>query len=703
MKINKKNTHSYLIFFGLSTFLNFLNQPLISQTIKAHFSQSTVNIDGKLNETAWKEASAISEFYQFQPQYGKKVSFPTIVKVIYNNKSIYFGFECSDPEPEKITAQITKRDGMVDKDDGIMIILDTFSDNNNGYLFSVNPLGTQKDGAIADNGRTIDFKWDETWYSECTIHEKGWTAEIEIPFESIKYDKNLKTWGFNAGRRIARNLEKSFTTKNLTAPNHISQFGKITDLDLKNISGKSYTLIPYFQSKFQKNTQPKIEMGGNVRYDLATNLSLEATLNPDFATVEADVEKVNLTRYEMEYAEKRPFFLEGAENYDTRIRQFYSRRIGKIPWGIKLTGKVNTWKVNGLITQSDPSTAGADVPSGEKGIYSVFRINRDFTNGSTIGIIGTNRNYREMNAGSIGLTATLFFTDEMGMTSQIIKTHGPAETGTWTGFIRPAYNTQYSHFHLRYSHYGEGIMENLNTTGLIRDDDRKEIDSKISHIFWINRYGIESLQPSINYNRYWSQKGRLRSYEGRYNFNLKFLKKWQYEFFYKKSHKAKYFPFFEKNFNNYLIENKLEYDNKKNISVVLGYCTGYNFDRDLEKISGEMNVKILKGWNITYHFDKHWFNPADQDDNTWIHYIRSSYYLNKDLYFKFFYQTRYRFLHEWTDPEFDLLRNTVQLLFVWRIFPPFGSLQVAYQEGNTRYSDEAGQDRTLFTKISWVF
>jgi len=699
-KISKSKSMILPLFF---VFLITLGKPVFSQDIAANKSQENIKIDGRLNEAAWEKAMLLKDFYQFEPKYGEKASFPTKVKVIYDNHSIYFGFECEDPEPELITAKITKRDGGLDKDDGIVIMLDTFLDKNNCYLFSVNPLGTQMDGKIADNGRTNDFNWDETWYSECLIHKNGWTAEIEIPFKSLKYDNKQSSWGFNAARRIARKLEKSFSVRNITTPNRISQFGKITNLDFSDISAKRYTIIPYLQSQFQKGEKASADAGVDLRYDLTTKLSVEATVNPDFATIEADVEKVNLTRYEMRYPEKRPFFLEGAENYSTRIRQFYSRRIGEIPWGAKVSGKLGKWKVNGLVTQSDPATAAADVEAGKKAVFSVFRVNREFKNGSNIGIIGTNRMYQEENSGSLGLTATLFFTDVLGMTSQLIKTHGTEDHGSWTGFIRPSYDSQFSHFHFRYSHYGEGVRENLNSTGFIRDDDKKEFDTNIRHTFWINRYGLESLRPSFNYNRYWSQEGMLRSYNSHYSIQARFLKKWDYSLSYVDEFKAEYDPFFEKDFNNHLLTNKLEFDNKKGMSLSFVYIIGHNYDRDLEKVSGGIDLKILDGWNLSYHFDKHWFSPAEPDDNSWIHYIRTTYYINKDLYFKLFYQSKYRFLREWTNPKFELLRNTIQIVFVWRFLPPFGSLQLAYQEGSTRYTDEEGQGRTLFAKLSWVF
>ena len=395
-----------------------------SQEIRAMQVTESIKIDGILDEEVWKNADMLSDFTQFEPIYGACSSYKTIVKILYDEKMIYFSFDCKDPEPEKITAKITKRDGVLENDDGIIIMLDTFNDNSNSYLFAVNPIGTQQDGKIADNGRTNDLKWDESWKSRCKINQDGWSVEIGIPFKSLKFNTRNTNWGFNAGRRIARNLEQCYSTANLIAANRVSQFGTITSLKFDNLFVKRYTIIPYIQTQFKGNDKIKAQTGMDLRYNIFNNFGIEGTINPDFATIEGDVEQINLTRFKLKYPEKRPFFLEGGENYSTRIRQFYSRRIGEIPWGAKINGKVDKWKINALVTQSDPSTAGADVEKSEDAFYSVFRINRELKKGSNIGVISANRYYANKNSGSAGLVTTMFFTDVLGLTSQLIKSYG---------------------------------------------------------------------------------------------------------------------------------------------------------------------------------------------------------------------------------------------------------------------------------------
>lgn len=694
------NRHRFFIPFGLAAYLFCLSFPSAgqSQEMSALKTTDTITINGVLDEPVWERAQDISTFIQFAPSWNEPASFKTSVRVVYDERMIYFGFTCHDPEPEKISAKATKRDDYFQNDDAVVILLDTFHDRNSVYWFGINPLGTQQDGRLADNGRTDDSSWDGTWYSISAITDSGWTCEVGIPYETIRYDASLSEWGWNIERRIARNRERSFIVGGLVSPDRVSQFPVLSGLDIPKVAQKRYTFIPYVQLQASKGEKPEQDVGADLRYSISSGLTVEATVNPDFATVEADIEQVNLTRFELFYPEKRPFFLEGAENYSTRIQQFYSRRIGEVPWGVKLNGKLRSWKLNALTTMSDPATAGGDVENGKDAVYSAFRINREYENGSNIGLIGANRYYDDTNSGSVGGTATLFFTDVLGMTSQLIKSYGDYSSGTWTGFIRPAYDSQFSHFHVRYTHAGEHVMENMNATGFITDDDRREIDSNIKRIFWINAFGIDEIVPSVNYNQYWSQEGTLRSWEDRNSIEVGFLKKWEYELEYTEEMLR-----YEKDFRNRLVTNTVEYDSKSGTLLSLAYSFGRNFDRDLEKLDGEIDKKIFEGWDIAYHITRHWFRPARPEDRNIIQYVRSTYYVTTDMYFKVFYQTRLQYERSIPDTELNLLRKTFQLLYVWRFYPPFGSLQFAYQEGSTRHTETDNDERSLFCKFSWVF
>jgi len=691
-----KNLYPFLLILTLLTIES--KHIAHAQSVAAFQTDIEIDVNGMLDEADWKKAETLSGFTQLEPVYGKEASFKTIVRIMYSKQYMYFGIECKDPEPEKISTKVTKRDGEVSEDDAIALIIDSFDDNNNAYYFIVNALGTQQDERWADNGRTQDTKWDVSWKSAGKINSKGWSAEVAIPFSSIRFDRRNTNWGLNVIRYIPRKVEMSHWTPGLSEWFRIAEIGTITGLNLLETQGKRLSFIPYGQMQVQKGNKPTFELGGDARINLSSNLSLDATVNPDFATIEGDVEQVNLTRFELSYPEKRPFFMEGAENYSTRIKQFYSRRIGDIPWGVKFNGKVDKWKINALTTQSDPNSVNADLNPGNNALYSVFRVNRELKNASNIGLIGANRLYQGQNRGSLGLASTLFFTRYLGMTSQLIKSYGEFKTGSWTYFVRPSFDSKTSHFHVRYTHVGKNVKENMNVIGMIRDDNRREFDTNVRHKFWINKYGLEEVSPSINYNMYWGMSGILRSWEVDNSLTTSFLKKWRL-----KLNWIEEFKRFEKDFRNRDASGTLSFNNKRGLSLNSELGKGYNYDRDLLHASLGLNVKILDGWNLSYQIKGYWFDPDNDDDNTVIHYVRSTYYLNKDLYFKLFYQSRYDVTERVFNPDFDLTRQTAQFVFVWRFLPPFGSLQLAYQRGATIVTEEFNQDQSLFAKLSWVF
>ncbi|MCP4727919.1 MAG: carbohydrate binding family 9 domain-containing protein, partial [bacterium] len=613
-------------------------------------------IDGELNEQVWKTVEEQSDFRQYAPKYGEEASLRTILKAVYNNRMIYFAFECTDTDVNRISAKITKRDGGVGGDDSIGIILDTFNDGNNAFMFALNSIGTQFDAKMTDNGTTWDLSWDINWIASCKVSESRWIAEIGIPFEALTFDRNNTVMGFSATRNIPRNLEADFITKNPTNQWRVSEFGKIINLDLTNVETKNYMVIPYFQAQNVKGKDPSTDAGLDLRYNISNQMGADFTYNPDFASIEADVDQVNLTRFELFYPEKRTFFLEGAENYRTPIRQFYSRRIGEIPWGAKLNGKSNQWKYNVLIAQSDPSSVDNNLSSGNDALYTALNVGREINNSSSIRFIAANRGYDNKNQGSFGINSTLLFTKYLGMTSQIINSYGDYNSGSWAYSFKPSYDSRTTHFHIGYTDIGENFQENVNTTGFVRDDNRKEFDTGITKTIWINNNWVDNIRLGNSYNRYNSQNGNLRSWNNNFNFRIKFLRNWDIGFLHIEEFKR-----YESDFRNRLTETRLNYDNREGFRYEMAFGKGRNFDRDMEMISGGISKNFSRSLNVDYNLTKTWFSPSVNASNSLLHYIRTTYYFNTDLFLKLFYQSRFDMRGEYFDTKFDLDRKTVQL------------------------------------------
>ncbi len=217
-----------------------------------------------------------------------------------------------------------------------------------------NLLGTQYDGRITDNGLTTDTTWDGVWKSAARKTETGWTAEIAIELSSLKYKPGRqRVWGLGLARIFPRRLENSFWQGLVDSPYKVSQFGLLSGLDLERAS-KKLQVIPHVVGKLEDWKTVGAEAGLDARYAFTQTVSGNLTVNPDFATVEADQEQINLTRFELSLPEKRNFFLEGKEIYNQRIQLFYSRRIGDIYGGAKVYGKAGGFEFSGLTAQTKP-------------------------------------------------------------------------------------------------------------------------------------------------------------------------------------------------------------------------------------------------------------------------------------------------------------------------------------------------------------
>lgn len=641
-------------------------------------------IDGKIDEEVWQLAEEIEGFIQFEPQHGQPSPLRTVVRIGYGEEALYVAFTCYDPEPEGIAAAVIKRDGSLDDDDAVVVMLDTFNDNTTCTYFTTNSLGTQSDGKVADNGRSNNRRWDATWLSGAGRPLEGWTAEFAIPFRILKFEGGEdQTWGVNLGRFYPRRQEKSYWGGPLEDEWRVSQFGDLTYLDLQGMVERR-EIIPYALSQAEEGQTPEGKAGFDLRYRISSNLGADLTMNPDFATIEADVEQINLTRFELRIPEKRPFFLEGGELFHQRVQQFYSRRIGDIPWGAKLTGKVGTWDLALMGAQSEPTDDGSD---GSDATYVVVRAKKDLFGPSNIGFLAANRTHGSDNQGSVGLDATLFFTEMLGATAQFVRAHGPRNDGATAWFLRPAFDNATSHFHVRYSHWGEELLENMNAVGFIRDDNRKEFDTNLSHTFWMQEGIVEEIDAGVNYNHYWSQAGVLRSWELDAECDVTFTSKWEIEL----SHNDE-FERYEKDFRNRETKVELGYDDRAGRSAQISFGFGRNYESDLRLFGTHTTLKITEAWNSSYSLTRLWLDPDPESEGTWIHVLRSSYYVNKDFYLKFFYQI-----------SSVINKHNVQAVLVWRFLPPFGSLQIAYQRGTSRFGTPSDQGHSLFTKLSWVF
>ena len=659
-------------------------------TIEAIILAEKPTIDGVLDEEVWATAAVAQGFVQFVPEFGEASPFRTVVLVGYTAAALYVAFRCFDSDPDRLAAAITSRDGELDKDDAVAVLLDTYHNRRTAYYFATNLLGVQADGKVADNGRTIDEKWDAAWESASTRSADGWTAEFSIPLQMLRFKSGDDvSWGLNFFRFVPRRLETSVWSGPGESEWRVSSFGTLSGLDVRPQGLKRFALIPYGLVAAESGGEVETKVGGDIRLRISSELSADATINPDFALIEADVEEINLTRFELFVPEKRPFFLEGLEMYDQRLRQFYTRRIGDIAWGGKLVGKLGGFDVATLVSRAElhpDEDLDVATDSRRSRLRSIAGSARGFrTLHDRVSRCQPERCGRQRWLGRGGHDSFLHREDRHDR--PVPPFPRPTNDGTIGWFLRPAYDTANSHFHIRYTHLDAGLLDNVNAVGFLRDDDRKEFDSNVSHTIWFQEKSVEKLEGKVNYNRYQSQEGVLRSWEVEADVELVFTNGWQIELSYDDG-----FELFEKEFRNSLTSVEVGYDNRTGKSVFLEIGSGKNFDSDLALANLRAKLDLSSAWNLSYEATWLSLDPDPELESTWIHVVRTNYYFTNNLFISLFAQT---------NSAID--KENVQALAVWRFRPPFGSLQVAYQRGTSEIGTTSEQGDTLFTKFSWVF
>jgi hypothetical protein len=377
-------------------------------------------VDGKVDEAVWTAITPHTNFTQQDPQLGEPATEKTEVRLLFSKTHVYASFICFDADPSQIIVSQARRDASLAETDSIIAIFDTFNDNQNAFVFGTNPLGIEYDGQVAREGQTsgVTFgggaagtqrggisafnpNWDGDWVVRAQITERGWEAEMAIPLKTLRYGAGEnQTWGFNVLRNIRHKNEQVYLAEIPRGFDiyRISLAAKVPGLSLPN--RRDIKLIPYVlgasNKDFTRSTDQvdnRFDFGGDLKWGVRPNLTLDVTANTDFAQVEADEEQVNLTRFDLFFPEKRPFFLENASTFQfgqpQSIDLFFSRNIGlsgaggsllpiDILAGTRLSGKLgSSWNVGLLNIQ----TNDANDPNGRRIAadtnFSVARVQKE--------------------------------------------------------------------------------------------------------------------------------------------------------------------------------------------------------------------------------------------------------------------------------------------------------------------------------------
>jgi hypothetical protein len=385
-------------------------------------------IDGQVSgDPVWQSVPAASEFWQEQPNEGAPASERTEVRVGYTDTTLYVGVILFDSNPSAIVISDARRDAPLDETDSFQMIFDTYRDRLNGFVFGTNPAGIEYDGQVTNEGQGggglgggmtqqagagsgFNLNWDAAWQVRTSIGDYGWSAEFAIPFSSIRFAAGSdQSWGVNFQRNIRRRNERSFwapITRQFSLY-RLSLAGSLTGLDTPVV--RSLRLTPYVLGAAITSgvdpvrTRTEGDVGLDVKFNPTPALTLDGTINTDFAQVEVDDQQVNLDRFNVFFPEKRPFFLENAGFFTVgnpgEVDLFFSRRIGiaedgrQIPIraGARLSGRVGQYNV-GFLNMQTASTEADDLGDALAGNnFTVARVSRDLPNRSSIGGIFVNR------------------------------------------------------------------------------------------------------------------------------------------------------------------------------------------------------------------------------------------------------------------------------------------------------------------------
>ena len=359
-------------------------------------------IDGMLHEEAWQKAPALTNFIQAEPFEGQPASEQTEVRILYDDETIYIGVTLHDSDPSQIVTTDTRRDADLREMDSFQIVFDTFRDQQNGFVFGTNVLGVQYDAQIRDQGRPT-ATWDGSWDVRTNITESAWTAEFRIPLRTLRYGPSPQIWGVNAFRNIQRTRERTYWAPLAREYNieRLSSAGDLRGLQLQ--TPRNLKVLPYVTSSANRDFTPGAstdvagDFGFDAKFGITPSLNLDATYNTDFAQVEVDTQQINLTRFNLRFPEKRPFFQENSGLFrigkGNELDLFFSRRIGldedgnlvPIRGGGRLSGKAGGFNVGVLNMQTD------DVASTPANNFSVLRGSRELRNRSGVGVMFVNR------------------------------------------------------------------------------------------------------------------------------------------------------------------------------------------------------------------------------------------------------------------------------------------------------------------------
>lgn len=501
-----------------------------------------IRLDGRLDEPAWASAPVATAFVQAEPREGLPASEHTEVRILQDGKNLYIGAMLYDADPDGIIVNDIKKDFRDTGQDAFGVILDTFKDRRNGYVFLTNPGGARADWQVANEGREINASWDAIWRVRTARTPEGWSVEMEIPFRTLRFSENLDSWGINFSRRIRRKNEIDYWSP-VPRAYALTRLSLAGDLDgiPHTSSGRDLRIKPYVLGSEVRDVgvteyESRQEVGLDVKARVLGAFTLDLTYNPDFAQVEADVQQVNLTQFSQFFPEKREFFLENSGLFyvgdaarnnrvftvpvpDEDLLLFFSRRIGvaddgraiPIQGGARLTGRLGGTNI-GAIAMRTEGISG--IPGND---YAVLRVRQNVgSSGTDIGGIFMMRDQRRQGPDGddynrvYGMDANIRLPANTDWNTYVIGTRSPGVSDGQYAW-RTSLNREGNFVHIKFGamELGENFRDDL---GFFRRTGVRKyfIDFGLRpRPEVMRRHGVREMHPHIVWNFYDDLDGNL--------------------------------------------------------------------------------------------------------------------------------------------------------------------------------------------------
>ncbi len=612
----------------------------------------TIVVDAIMDEEDWQNAEPSGKFLQYFPMDTSYANAQTEIRMTYDDKFVYVFAKMNRINSNKYVTSSLRRDYRGEAFDGVTVVFDTFKDKNNAFLFGVNPFGAQREGLISNGGSdrgSLSLDWDNKWYSEAKIHDGYWTAEMAIPWKTIRFKEDLSSWLVNfyridsefAERSVWSPVPRVFSMQSLAYNREL-----IWDEPLKS-PGTNISLIPYAAGQYNKNftegtsSNSKLAFGGDAKIAVSSALNLDLTVNPDFSQVEVDEQVTNLDRFEIFFPEKRQFFLENADLFSDfgldGIRPFFSRRIGvtrdtatgqniqnPIYFGGRLSGKINNNLRVGFLSMQAGEDKSISLPSTN---FTVATFQQKILARSNIGMIFINKQAFQDSIGGeftsspenynrvIGLDFNLASADNTwgGKFFYHQSFDQDKQDSTFSMGARVSYNT----LAWEASATAQNVGANYNPeVGYARRTDYMRLAPTVYYNFYPKSGKLRSHGPGFDFDLIGNKKYGLLDYDVNLLYRLKFLNTSSFDLRLRNEYTYLFNEFDPTNtdgvklpantdYNNFLIIARYQSDTRKTFTYQLSTRSGGYFNGKRINLGAELGYRfqpyVLIGLNLSYN------------------------------------------------------------------------------------------------------